>query len=335
MPVDAARLGVAVVGLGVGEVHARTYAALDSCDLRWVYDLDPSRGAAVAAALGCGPAGSFEQVIGDPLVGLVSIASYDDAHYRQVMAALEAGKHVFVEKPICRALAEQRVLKSLWRRSGRHLGSNLILRAAPLYRWLKDAMATGEFGEVYAIDGDYLYGRLHKITDEWRKDVADYSVMQGGGVHLVDLLLWLTGQRPGRISAAGTNIATRGTAFRYRDFLAATLEFPSGLVGRVTANFGSVHRHQHVVRVFGTRATFIQDDLGARVYQSRDPSAPFQRVELAALAASKGDLIPGFVKAIVAGGAAPDAGLDFDVLAVCAAADRAADTGSVTEVTYD
>ena len=45
---------------------------------------------------------------------------------------------------------------------------------------------------------DYLYGRLQKITDDWRSRVADYSVMLGGGVHMVDLMLWLTGQRPTR-----------------------------------------------------------------------------------------------------------------------------------------
>lgn len=327
-------LGVGVVGLGVGEAHARTYAALPACELRWLYDLDPSRAGRLVGALGCGrPAATFEQILEDPLVDLVSIASYDDAHFGQVVAALERGKHVFVEKPMCRTLGELRIVKDAWRRSTRHLGSNLILRAAPLYRWLRGAIEAGELGEVYAIDGDYLYGRLHKITDEWRKDVPDYSVMQGGGVHLVDLLLWLTGQRPARVSASGTAVATRGTAFQYRDFVAATFEFPSGLVGRVTANFGCVHRHQHVLRVFGTRATFIHDDCGARLHDSREPSAPTRLMALDALAASKGDLIPAFVEGIVAG-VAPEAGLDFDVLASCAAADRAADAGAVMEVTY-
>lgn len=334
-PASARPFGVGIVGLGVGEAHARAYAALPACEVRWLYDRDPVRGAVLADALGCGrPAASFEQIVDDPLVDLVSIASYDDAHFGQVVAALEHGKHVFVEKPMCRTLGELKIVKEAMRRSARRLGSNLILRAAPLYRWLKGAIEAGELGEVYAIDGDYLYGRLHKITDGWRKDVADYSVMQGGGVHLVDLLLWLTGQRPVRVSAAGNAVATRGTAFRYRDFIAATFEFPSGLVGRVTANFGCVHRHQHVLRVFGTRATFIHDDSGARLHESREPSVSARRLDLHALAASKGDLIPGFVGDILAGAAPADADLDFDVLAACAAADRAADAGTVMEVTY-
>jgi predicted dehydrogenase len=67
-----------------------------------------------------------------------------------------------------------------------------VLRAAPLYLWLQQEVKRGSFGEIYAFNGDYLYGRLHKITMGWRKEVSNYSVMLGGGIHLVDLMVWLT-----------------------------------------------------------------------------------------------------------------------------------------------
>src|SRR6185503_7475057 len=104
--------------------------------------------------------------------------------------------------------------------------------------------------------------------------VPDYSVMAGGGVHLVDLMLWLTGQQPTTVSAVGNRIATANSRFAYDDFVTATYAFPSGLVGRITANFGCVHRHQHVVRVFGTKGTFIHDDAGARLHWTRDEARP-------------------------------------------------------------
>jgi len=329
------RLGVAVVGLGVGAAHARAFASLPACELRWLHDLDPHRAEHLAAELGCGaPAAAFEAMVQDPLVDIVAIASYDDAHCRQVVASLLAGKHVFVEKPLARTPDELRQAKATWQQSRRHLASNLVLRSAPLYRWLKRAVDEGVFGDVYAFDGDYLYGRIHKITDEWRKDVEDYSVMAGGGIHLVDLMLWLTGGRPSRVSASGNRVATRNSAFRYRDFVAATFEFDSGLVGRVTANFGCVHPHQHVVRVFGTRATFVVDDRGPRLYDSRNPRSAPRLLDEAPLPASKGDLIPAFVESVLAGGDANQTRLDFDVLSACAAADRAVDTGAATEVIY-
>lgn len=332
-----APLQVAVVGLGIGEQHAVTYAGLDGCRLRWVCDLDAARAGDVIAKVGQGQvAPSFDAIVRDPAVDVVSIASYDDVHAPQVVAALAAGKHVFVEKPLCRTETELVAVQRACRESTRHLASNLVLRGAPLYRHLKALIAGGDLGTVYAFDGDYLYGRLHKITDGWRGAIPDYSVMLGGGVHLVDLMLWLTGQRPSAVSASGNGISTSGARFQRHDFVAATYEFPSGLVGRITANFGSVHRHHHVVRVFGTRGTFIYDDAGARLHRDRDPAVASTALDLAPLPASKGVLIPDFVAGIRAGGD-PRAAAEheFAVIAACIAADQALAIGKPTEVHYD
>lgn len=329
------KLGTAVVGLGVGEAHARAYAAMPDCELRWVADLDAARAERLARELGCKATTAFATVLDDPQVEIVSIASYDDAHAEQVTSALRSGKDVFAEKPIARTEGELADVKTVWLRSGRHLASNLILRAAPLYRQLHDTIARGELGEIYAIDGDYLYGRIEKITGGWRAGVDSYSVMEGGGVHLVDLMMWLTGQRPHRVTAVGNRIATAATPFRYRDFQAATFEFASGLIGRITANFGCVHRHQHVLRVFGTRGTFIYDDRGARLHRSRDPETPADSLPAAPLAANKGALLPDFVRTVRSGQRDEAATqLHLDVLTACAAADRSADTGTSLEIHY-
>ena len=329
-------LGIAVIGLGVGAAHARAYAA-EGCAVHWLYDLERGRAEALAAELGQGAAAeSYEQLLADPRVDVVSIASFDDAHFAQVRAALLAGKHVFVEKPLCRSQAELEELSAIVReRPGLRLSSNLVLRGAPLYRWLRDRRAAGELGRVYAFDGDYLYGRLHKITDGWRRDVVDYSVMLGGGVHLVDLMLWVTGERPDSVRTVGNCISTEGTDFRYLDFAAATFRFPSGLVGRITANFGSVHAHQHVVRVFGTRATVLYDDDGPRIHESRDPAVPVRRLELVALPESKGVLVPAFVRSILRPGDT-DGGSqhEFDLISVCAAADRSLSTDEEITIRY-
>ena len=151
-------LGVATVGLGVGEQHAIAFAKLPQCRLLWVFDLDERKAERLAGQLGnVGVARTYQSILSDSSVGIVSIASYDDAHFDQVVAALSAGRHVFVEKPLCRSLSELRAIKAALQRSeGRHLMSNLVLRAAPLYRWLREAILSGDLGEVYAFDGDYL-----------------------------------------------------------------------------------------------------------------------------------------------------------------------------------
>jgi len=323
-----------VVGLGVGAQHARAIAAYPQARLRWLCDLDPTRAERVARELGQGQvARDFDAIVADPDISVITLASYDDEHAGQVVAAFRAGKHVFCEKPLCRTVDELRAIAAA--RGSRHLACNLILRAAPLYRWLRDAIRAGELGEIYAIDGDYLYGRLDKITEGWRVSVDDYSVMQGGGVHLVDLVMWLLAERPSRVCAIGNRIVTRETAFRYPDFVAATYELPSGVIARITANFGCVHKHQHVVRVFGTKATFIHDDAGARLHTVRDPGGPPRVLDLAPVAATKGDLIPGFLDAVLAGhDPAPAAHHEFDVITACIAADRALATAQPQPIEY-
>ena len=327
-----------MVGLGVGEEHAMAYLATDHCRLRWLYDLDVEKARRLAAKFEAGQAAtSFEQILDDPEVQAVSIASFDDAHFQQVLAALDAGKHVFVEKPMCRSLEELAAIKQAWsrHRGNLKLSSNLVLRSAPIYTWLKEKIDRGDFGSLYAFDGEYLYGRLHKITNGWRTNVADYSVMQGGGVHLIDLLLWLTAERPTTVYATGNRIASESTSFRYKDYVAATLRCPSGMVARITANFGCTHRHQHVVSIFGTEATFMYDDAGPRLHLTRDPLAKADPVDLPTLPQTRGELIGPFVTAIL-----NDEDLEthtqaiFDVISICAACDAALEANSVVDIVY-
>src|SRR5215831_18445734 len=127
------KIGVAVVGLGVGEQHARAYLANGRCDLRWLYDLDLQKAQRMVSELGSGSvANSFEQVV----------------------SALNVEKHVFVEKPLCRSVGELQVIRAIWaKQHGKlKLASNLVLRAAPLYRWLKEKISGGDFGDLYAFD---------------------------------------------------------------------------------------------------------------------------------------------------------------------------------------
>ena len=338
------QLGVAVVGLGIGEQHARMYATLPSCKVRLLVDRDKARAERLCRAFpGSESATKIDEALGRRDIDVVSIASYDDAHFEQVMRSLSAGKHIFVEKPLCRTAGElAQIRAALDVQRSLHLASNLVLRGADLYRWLRDEISSGGFGEIYAFDGDYLYGRLHRITDGWRRETEDYSVMLGGGIHMLDLMLWLTAQRPTSVHATGSRICTRDTQFRYHDFVAATMTFASGMVGRVTANFGCVHRHQHVVRIFGTRKTFVLDDAGPRLMTSRDPvepdraATPAQSLDLAAQPAHKGALIPAFVEAILSNSSPRTADLQatLDAISVAAACDEALTRSAPVQIRY-
>jgi predicted dehydrogenase len=331
------KLGVAVIGLGIGERHLRAYHADPRCRVRWVVDHDHEKARVLADETGAGVGESFESVLADEQVQIVSIASFDDDHAHQVTQALNGGKHVFVEKPLCQTQDQLKEILQAWssHKGKLKLASNLILRAAPVYQWLKAKLLAGEFGQIYSFDGEYLYGRVHKITEGWRNRVEHYSVIEGGGVHLIDLMLWLIEERPRNVVSMGNRISTEGTKFRYNDFVACTLQMPSGLVGRIVANFSCVHPHQHVVRVYGTKGTFIYDDMGARVHWTRDEAVGASELKLPTLPADKGDLIPAFVSAVM-----NDEDIHeqtqaaFDGLSISAACDRALQTNGLETIKY-
>lgn len=319
----------AVIGLGVGEQHARTWIQSRGARLAGICDRDREKALRLSREWKTKPFQGWGEIVKNPEVDAVSIATFDKQHARQVWGAVMAGKHVFVEKPLCRNDKELRKIRKAWGNKKPALMANLVLRAAPLYRRIQKMIIGGELGKIYAMDGDYLYGRVHKITNGWRSKDKGYSVMAGGGVHLLDLILGFAGEKPNWVTATGNRICTHGTRFRRKDFVASVFEFPSGLVARLTANFGCMHRHQHSLRIFGTRGTLLVDDVGVRWHQSRRPTAKPIWLKDTRLPSSKGALIPHFISLIRAGmGVRKKAAeREFSLAACLIAADQALNTG--------
>jgi predicted dehydrogenase len=297
-------LRAGIIGLGVGERHIAGYESNARCRVVGLCDIDPQKLAEVGTRhpgrkLTTDPA----EILCDPTIDVVSVASYDDVHHAQVRAALSAGKHVFVEKPLClhdHELADIR--DALAAHPQLRLSSNLILRRSPRFAWLHERLRAGDLGTPYYSEADYNYGRIHKIVDGWRGRMPGYSVVHGGAIHMIDLLIWLLGERPIKVSAFGNSIATCGSGFRAQDCVVALLKFPSGATAKIAANFGCVFPHHHNLSVYGTNATFVHDRLGARLYTSRDPNAEPQAVDSAYVGPNKGDMIPAFISAILDGG---------------------------------
>ena len=320
----------AVIGLGVGEQHARAWIQSPGAGLAGVCDRHRVKALRLAREWKTKTFQAWGEIVKNPEVDAVSIATFDKQHARQVWGALMGGKHVFVEKPLCRSHAELRKIRKVWIRKRPALMVNLVLRNAPLYQKIQQMIGSGKLGKIYAMDGDYLYGRIHKITGGWRSRDKTYSVMAGGGVHLLDLILGFAKEKPVSVSAAGNRISTRGSRFRRNDFVSAVFQFPSGLVARVTANFGCMHRHQHSLRIFGTRGTLLVDDIGARWHRSRRPAAKPIWLKANRLPTSKGALIPHFVSLVRAGGGVRKkaAEKEFSLAACLIAADQALKTGA-------
>ncbi len=328
-------LRVGVIGLGVGEQHVEAWERHPDCEVVALCDFDPRRLEEVGRRY---PAGErFERA--DDLLGadldVVSIASYDSHHFEQVRTALERGLHVFVEKPLCTAEGEAAELRALRSRNpALRLSSNLPLRRSPRFVDLRERIRRGDLGRLYYAELDYEYGRLWKLTEGWRGREPFYSVMLSGGVHLIDLLLWLTGSQVASVSATASNrIVSEDTPFRFDDLVVTLLQLEDGMVAKVAANFGCLHPHFHAVKVFGTDGTFVNGSPDATLWTGdrRDPQAT--RLDTAYPGVHKGDLIHSFAEAILRE-TPPDVSEEevFRTMDVLFAIERAHRTGAPTSL---
>ncbi len=330
---------VGVIGLGVGEQHVLAFQAQADCKVVAVADPDKVKQARAKEKWPevevCAQA---EDITDDPRIDLVCVASPDDKHCRQIVRSLEHGKHVFAEKPLCVTECETRqIWDALSRARHLRLSSNTVLRRSPRFLDLRQRIAAGDFGEVYFIEADYNYGRLWKLTEGWRGTIPRYSVMLGGGIHMADLVLWLTAKRVAEVHAYGGGISSRGSGFAGNDLVVATIVFEDGALGKIAANFGCVEPHFHRVLVYGTRATFENGRDDASIWLSREPGRAPQAVATAYPGVAKGALIPSFIDAIRQRGR-PDVDENevFAAMAVCHAIDRSlGERGPVKVAQFD
>src|SRR4051812_44592641 len=100
-------LRVGIIGLGVGEQHLKTYLKQPLCRVTQICDIDRSKLKSLHSRYPDIPQTTHENdILKSPYMDVVSIASFDHMHARQVITALNHNKHVFVEKPLCQTPAQ-------------------------------------------------------------------------------------------------------------------------------------------------------------------------------------------------------------------------------------
>ena len=294
------KIKVSIAGLGVGEKHAKHIQENKYTTLLSIFDTDRLRQKKKEKKFKVIGSKSFKDMLLNEELNLVVIASPDHAHCKQIVESFKKNKHVFTEKPICNNLRELKQIVDQWKKNEKKLKfrSNLILRSSPLFLWLKKKIQKGYFGKIYSIDAEYLYGRLNKFINGWRGNSRDYSPLNGGGVHMIDLACWLVNELPYEVISTCSNAATKKFKLKSKDYVASALKFKSGMILRAVANLACVYKHQHVIKIYGTKKTFVYDDLGPRIYNSRKVKNNFKKVALKSLPSNKINILKEFISNI-------------------------------------
>ncbi len=202
----------------------------------------------------------YGQLLATPEVDIVWICSPNHLHFEQTRLALEAGKHVFCEKPLAMSAAEAAELSRLALAAGRRLAVGMNCRFRRPFAAVKEKMP--ELGRVLLIRGTYLCDVAKAIREAdkpWWLDPANHPLLLTSGlVHTLDLMVWLGG-RVHSVVALGSSMELGGVVGE--DTLAISLVFDSGALGELTSSLVTVTPGSMSVDVYGRDASVVAGHL--------------------------------------------------------------------------
>jgi len=222
-----------VIGVGTwGEMHVQTYQDHPLSEVVAVCDADRARAEAVAERRTVGRAfQDYRELLELPEIDAVSVVTPDFAHAEIVVAALEAGKDVLVEKPLATTLADAERIQAAVERTGRKLMVDFHNRWSPLFVQARDTIRRGEIGKpryIYYRLSDVMWVPMEMISWANRSSVLWFL-----GSHCVDTLHWMLDDRINRVTSITRKEVLPSVGVDTNDFFVSLLEFDSGCVATV------------------------------------------------------------------------------------------------------
>jgi predicted dehydrogenase len=219
---EAAMLRVGIVGLGYwGPNLLRGLLELPGVDVTYICDLSEERLSAFARRYpGATPTIRYEDLLEDPQLDAIVIATPVFTHFELAAAALRAGKHTFVEKPLAASTAEASELIELAEDRDLRLMCGQTFLYSPPVREVKRLIDTDELGDIFFISSSRVNLGLHQ---------RDVSVIWDLGPHDFSILLHWLDEVPESMTATGRDSIVPGIC----DVAFMSLQFPSGLVANV------------------------------------------------------------------------------------------------------
>ncbi len=209
--------------------------------------VDPVAKVAEAAAASYGVrAASFEEVLADPNIDAVSIASPAGLHHRHAKAALEAGKHVYVEKPLALDIGQAEELRDLVAKRGLTLMVGHLLQYHPVYVRLLELVKAGELGKLHHVYSNRL--SLGKFRTE-------ENVLWSFAPHDISMVLGLLGEEPQSVTAQGNVTFTPGVA----DLVTVQMRFAGGATAHLLVSWMHPFKEQRLV-VIGEKGMAVFED---------------------------------------------------------------------------
>ncbi len=242
------QIQVGVAGLGYwGPNLARNFAGLRGCELRWLCDgSEDARGRAALQFPGAQVTAEFADLLADPELDAIALATPVPTHADLAVQVLEAGKHCFVEKPLAQSVADAERVVDAAVAAGKVLMVGHLLEYHPGVLKLKALADSGELGQIYYIYGNRL--NLGKLR-------ADENALWSLGAHDVSVVLALAGEEPIEAVAHGESYVRPGV----EDVVFCYLRFPSGLAAHLHLSWLDPHKERRFTVVGANKMATFDD----------------------------------------------------------------------------
>ncbi len=244
---------VLVVGCGtMGASHARAYQRIEGFEIAGLVSRKPDSREALNRALGGGLPlfERYEDALSATRPDVVSINTYPDTHAGYAIRALNAGAHVFLEKPIAVTVADAQAVVRAARENGRKLVIGYILRQHP--SWIRFIELARTLGKPLVMRMNLNQQSAGATWETHKMLMQSASPLVDCGVHYVDVMCQMTGARPLRVSALGARLSDELAPGMY-NYGQLQVVFEDGSVGWYEAGWGPM---------MSETAYFVKDVVG-------------------------------------------------------------------------
>ena len=247
-------LNFAILGCGtIGDVHARAISEIESAKLVAVCDVSPAKAQEYAKKYGVKAYTDYDEMLRDPEIDAISICTPSGMHADQAISALNADKHVLVEKPMALNSRDAKRVCDAAEKSNKLLSVIFQMRYTEDIQYIKKILDEGKLGQLVFCDIYMKYWRdpsYFKVSP-WRGTFA----MDGGGalmnqgIHGIDIMHYLCGAP----KILGAKVKTLVHSIETEDTAVAAVEYPSGALGVIQASTSSNPGFDRKISIHGSR----------------------------------------------------------------------------------
>ena len=196
------KLGVAVIGTGQwGKNHARVYHELASTELVAICDVNAERAKAMAAQYGVKAYSDSTKMLKDKSIEAVNVCTWSTMLAKEALKALNAGKHVLVEKPMATTPQQAEKLVQTAQENGLHLSVGFLMRFIPGLQSIRQSVESKKIGELVCATA--------KRVSQWPERIGDVGVVKDTAIHDIDVMRFISGEDPISVYAKMGRMARR------------------------------------------------------------------------------------------------------------------------------